>query len=81
MTTADFNIDQAGPIKKSKWNFLEEIKAELRKVNWTSKAELIIYTKLVLGSTLFLGMGIYLVDLTIKSLLTLIKIFAHKLGA
>lgn len=49
------------------------LKEELKKVNWTTKAELILCTKIVLWSTLLFGLGIYLVDLVIKGSLELVK--------
>ncbi|MBS0648776.1 MAG: preprotein translocase subunit SecE [Verrucomicrobia bacterium] len=53
----------------SKWNFLYELKEELKKVTWTTKEELILFTKIVVGSTFALGLGIYGVDLFIKGVL------------
>jgi preprotein translocase subunit SecE len=52
--------------KASTKSFVTELKEELKKVSWTTKAELIFCTKLVIGATFFLGLGIYLVDLAIK---------------
>ena len=42
---------------------------ELKKVTWTSKEELIVFTKIVVGATFLLGLGIYGVDLLIKGVL------------
>ena len=55
--------------KKSGASYLSELKAELKKVTWTTKEELIFFTKIVVGSTFALGLGIYGVDLLIKSVL------------
>lgn len=55
--------------KSSKANYIRELKEELKKVTWTTKEELITFTKIVVGSTFFLGMGIYAVDLSIKGVL------------
>lgn len=49
------------------------LKEELKKVSWTTKADLIFCTKIVLWSTLLLGLGIYLVDLVIKGSLETVK--------
>lgn len=46
--------------------FFGEVKGELKKVDWTSKDELKVYTKVVLASTFLFGFFIYLVDLTIQ---------------
>lgn len=48
---------------------LQEIKAEMRKISWTSKTELLFCTKIVVGATFCFGIGIYLVDLSIKGCL------------
>lgn len=49
--------------------FVGEVKQELRKVDWTSKDELKSYTKIVLISTFFIGMIVYLIDLLIQGAL------------
>lgn len=50
-------------------DFVGEVKLEIQRITWTSKAELAVYTKIVLAATFLLGLGIYLVDLFIRSLL------------
>lgn len=47
-------------------SYIKELKAELRKVTWTSKDELVVCTKIVLGGTFAFGLGIYVVDLIVK---------------
>ncbi len=54
---------------KSGTGYINELKAELKKVTWTTKEELIFFTKIVVGSTFALGIGIYAVDLLIKGVL------------
>jgi preprotein translocase subunit SecE len=49
--------------------YVRELKEELKKVTWTSKDELVLFTKIVVGSTFALGLGIYGVDLVIKGVL------------
>ena len=39
-------------------NFFGDVKAELRRITWTSKEELQVYTKIVVGATFALGLGI-----------------------
>jgi preprotein translocase subunit SecE len=56
--------------KTLKTSYLRELKEELKKVTWTTKAELILLTKIVVGATFVLGLGIYAVDLTIKGVLS-----------
>lgn len=59
--------------KKKFFTWIGELKEELKKVNWTTKAELIFCTKVVLWSTLLFGLGIYAIDLVIKGVLEFIK--------
>ena len=58
---------EATPSKVVK--FLVEIKQELKKVTWTSREELLVYTKIVVGATFVLGLGIFLFDIVIQNLL------------
>ena len=50
-------------------DFIADIKAEIKKITWTSRDELIFYTKLVVGATFSFGMAIYLLDLAIQAVL------------
>jgi preprotein translocase subunit SecE len=63
--------------KAVKVSYLQELKNELRQVTWTSKAELALFTKIVVGATFALGLGIYGADLLIKSCLTGFKTLIH----
>jgi preprotein translocase subunit SecE len=55
------------------FDFVQEIKDELRKVSWTTKEELSFSTKAVISSIFVLGLGIYGVDLIVKTTLDLIS--------
>lgn len=61
------------PKRRSLFRFLQELKTELKKVSWTSPAELKLSTKIVIGATFAFGLGIYLVDLMIKGVLFMIS--------
>lgn len=50
-------------------NFVGDIKQELKKVEWTNKDELKVYTKIVLVSTFLFGLVIYGIDLAIQGVL------------
>lgn len=63
--------------KKQASSFIKGLKEELKKVSWTTKAELIFCTKVVIWSTVIFGIGIYLMDLMIKGALELIKMVMH----
>ncbi len=57
--------------EKKKVSYFREVQNELKKVTWTSKAELIFSTKAVIFATVLFGFAIYIVDLGIKSVLDL----------
>lgn len=50
--------------------FVVDVKSEVQKITWTSRDELIFYTKLVVGATLVFGMVIYGLDLAIQMILS-----------
>ncbi len=54
-------------------SFISEIKAEIKRITWTSPEELRVYTKIVVGTTFVFGMGIYFVDLLIQTSLELLS--------
>lgn len=49
--------------------FIGEVKAELKRIDWTSQEELKVYTRIVVIATFALGLGIYFVDLFIQTFL------------
>jgi len=61
-------------IKKKKLSFFRDVQSELKKVTWTSKNELLVFTKIVLAATLLFGFIIYLADLMIRNALSLITL-------
>ncbi len=63
--------------KPSKIGYIRGLKEELKRVTWTSKEELILFTKIVVGATFLFGLGIYGVDLLIKGVLTGIGSLIH----
>lgn len=52
--------------KGNSQSLLGDIKSEFGKITWTTREELIVYTKAVIGATLFIGFGVYLVDMAIQ---------------
>ena len=58
---------------KKRSQFFSDFKNELKKVSWSTKEELKLCTKIVVGSIFFLGIGIYLVDIFIRSFLLSIE--------
>jgi preprotein translocase subunit SecE len=63
--------------KKQVFGYLQSLKEELKKVTWTTQEELKFCTKIVIGSTFILGMGIYLADLIVKGCLDAIALIAR----
>lgn len=63
--------------KKTVFGFIQDLKDELRKVSWTTKAELILSTKVAIGAIFLFGLGIYLVDLVVKGALDFIALVVH----
>jgi len=57
--------------------FIQNFKDELKRVSWTTKAELLFCTKIVVGATFVFGMAIYLSDLAIKTTLDSISFLMH----
>jgi preprotein translocase subunit SecE len=49
--------------------FVTDVKSEIQKITWTSREELLVYTKIVVGATLVFGMSIYVLDLLIQGTL------------
>lgn len=56
-------------IVEEKPSFLSLMKQEVKKISWPSKVEIFQYTRIVIGSTFFLGFSVYLVDLFVKGVL------------
>jgi preprotein translocase subunit SecE len=54
---------------KRAYEFVEDVKAEFLKIQWTENEEILAYAKVVLLTTFIFGMGIYIVDVVIQRLL------------
>jgi preprotein translocase subunit SecE len=59
--------------RRDPFSFISDLKEELKKVSWTTKAELLSATKIVVISVFAFGIGIYIMDLAIKGILELVK--------
>jgi len=55
--------------KEKRASYFREVQNELKKVTWTSKAELILSTKAVIIATFVFGFAIYLADLALRGAL------------
>lgn len=61
-------------------DFLGDIKAEFSKISWTSPDELRSYTKIVVLTTIFFGMGIYFMDVVIQMVLGTLEYIMRLIG-
>ncbi len=75
-TNAEMNAHAAQKRKRT-FAVIQDLKEELKKVSWTTRDELKFSTKMVVGTTFFLGMGIYFIDLVIKGCLDLVTLVVH----
>ena len=50
--------------------FVADVKSEIKKITWTNREELLVYTKIVVGATLVFGMSIYALDLIIQGIMS-----------
>lgn len=66
--------------RKKKPNYFREVQSELSKVSWTSKEELIVCTKVVITATFIFGLGIYIVDLLVRSAIGTLNTLASLIG-
>ncbi|MBA2727870.1 MAG: preprotein translocase subunit SecE [Parachlamydiaceae bacterium] len=57
--------------------FVSGIKEEFGRITWTSPDELRTYTKIVVGTTFALGLGIYCVDFLIQATLNVVGYVFH----
>lgn len=75
------DLESASSLKKlglREW--IEGIKQEIKTIHWTSPEELRNYTKIVVGATFFFGMGVYIVDLLIHSVLNFLTWISRALA-
>jgi preprotein translocase SecE subunit len=57
-------------VTKKRLSYFRKVQEEFKKISWTSKEELISNTKVVISSIFLFGIGIYIADLVIRSLLS-----------
>lgn len=66
--------------KRKVQDFVADIKSEIFKINWTSREELLVYTQIVVWTTLVMGLGIYVLDLIIQSCLAGLSFLIRFIG-
>ena len=62
-------------VKKS--SYFNEIKFEMKRISWTTKEELLVLTKIVVGSVFVFALGIYFADIVIRSALQVVSFLAR----
>lgn len=60
--------------------FVGDVKSEFKKVVWTSKEELKVYTQVVVVTTFVCGMLVFFADLVIKNVLEAINFALRVFG-
>jgi preprotein translocase subunit SecE len=60
--------------------FFGDVKQEFRKIDWTTRKELISYTKVVFGAIFIGGFALYLMDLFVHSALWAIGALVRGMG-
>ena len=63
-------ITKKGFSYKKGLSYFRKVQGEFKKISWTSREELISNTKVVVSSIFLFGIGIYIADLVIRSLLS-----------
>ena len=69
--------DDSQGFLKNAFTFLGDVKQEIQRITWTGKEELRVYTKIVVGTTFVLGLGIYAIDLLVRSTFDALSIIIH----
>lgn len=62
-------LSKQSPAVKKAGQFLENMKAEFKKIQWTEDQSVQVYAKIVVVATFLLGMCIYLADIVIQKML------------
>ncbi len=62
---------------KSMFTFFGDVKQEIKRITWTGKDELRGYTKIVVGATFALGLGIWIVDVCLRSTMDALSVLIH----
>jgi preprotein translocase subunit SecE len=55
------------------WNFLKDVKSELKKVTWPSKNEVTSTTIVVIAATIFFGFYLFFMDVIFSWVISRIK--------
>ena len=74
-STESKNADTAAPAKKPSvgpWEFVRQVRAEVRKVTWTSKNETMISTIMVLIMVVIMSAFFFVVDWAAREIVQLI---------
>lgn len=60
--------------------YLKGVQGEVKKIQWTSRADLVRFTRLVLISTVLFGFLVYLADICVRFGLDMLKAVFRMIG-
>jgi len=60
--------------------YLKGVQGEVKKIHWTSRADLVRFTRLVLVSTVLFGFLVYLADICVRFGLDMLKAVFRMIG-
>lgn len=63
--------DKIGPLKKISKHF-KDVRSELRKVHWPNKKELYLYSSIVLGTVVVIGLFFWILDTGFTAILRML---------
>ena len=66
--------------EEKKLSYLREVQNELKRVTWTSRAELLLSTKAVVIATFVFGFAIYVADLAIRGCVDALSYLVRLIG-
>lgn len=69
MSVQEKRMARAKPSMKKTYQYIERVKEEFHKIQWTDGEEVKVYAKVVIATTFVLGMAIYFMDLIIQKTL------------
>ncbi|MCB1180426.1 MAG: preprotein translocase subunit SecE [Chlamydiia bacterium] len=61
-------------------SFIGDVRRELRKIEWTTRDELKVFTKIVLVSIFLFGIFVYVIDVFMRTFLGGLEVFLKIIG-
>ncbi|MBN1915004.1 MAG: preprotein translocase subunit SecE [Parachlamydiales bacterium] len=67
-------------VPSTKQPYLREVQQELKRIKWTTKEELVLYTKVVIGATFAFAFIIFFADLLISKCIGFLQFLVRLIG-